>query len=230
MNNKKEKLLILLGLFIMFILLSVVVPILLNEFIPYGNGNVGTGDSWLSFWGTWLGAIFGGFITIVGIYFTLQSSNKQFEQSLKEQRESYESDRDLNLMPHIKIVQSSNHQYNDSQIIKFNNSNKNNGPKGSLVEVTNIGLGSAINIKVKIDNQFGKSFIQSQEHTFDLGVNESRVIKVELSNYPDGEYCVQIEYSDIINHNKYIQKGKFVDNFHKIVLEDKKQKILLKRP
>jgi hypothetical protein len=215
MNIKKEKPLVFFGVFMIFIILS---------------GKIGTADSWLSFWGTWLGAIFGGFITIIGIYFTLESSNKQFEQSLKEQRESYESDRDLNLMPHIKAVIVNNKYADPENVIIFTNT-KINGDKytGISVELKNIGLGSATNLKVFVENQLGEcQYYENIKHKIDLGVNE--IVIIYLSFYGDkiDTYSIKIKYNDLIGKNIYIQEGKLINRnkaFNLVIESTKKEKI-----
>lgn len=208
MNIKKGKSLVFFGVFMSFIILSVVIPILLNEFILYGNSKIGTADSWLSFWGTWLGAIFGGFITIIGIYFTLESSNKQFKESINEQRQVYESDRDLNLMPYLKIRKVINSELTSYDLITFFYEPNISWQYTIPINLSNIGLGSAIKIKLKIDEEFAKvNNYRDIDYSCDLGVNESKYIEIRVYKNFTEKINFHIEYYNIIDKKRYFREG-----------------------
>ncbi|MEQ8154992.1 MAG: hypothetical protein ABRQ25_08950 [Clostridiaceae bacterium] len=215
-----------------YILFIFIVPIILNFLIPIPTpmGKFGSSETWLSFWGTWLAAAFGSSVTILGIYYTLKNNSDQFRRNLLYQEDINERERTMNLMPHLKIsnaIADPNDPIKDDCIIEFN---RNHLSKNSyivkIVSIENIGLGSAKNIKITIDNHLGKfSQYNNEEFMLNLGVAKDQRISIKLYGFQKNKsYNIYIEYYDIINKNKYYQKGDFTiqeDTINNIILKEK---------
>lgn len=208
------------------------IPYGLDFLIPLINSNVGNNEIWLNFWSVWLGAFIGATVTIVGVYLTLKSSKKQFNITLEDNkdqyrktlnadRERYEEDRRLSLMPHLKLSLKQNSTFqkekSEYEYMLFNVDEKK--PKQynfieRIVRLRNIGLGSALNIKIKICEFPGVNLQTSENSTIDLGVNDSIDIALRLYEFPDEKYDFTLYYTDILNKCMYEQSGYLVIKEH----------------
>lgn len=195
-----------------FGLIIIGIPLIIEiliSLIPFGIGN---DISWLSFWGEWLGAIIGSSVSILGIYFTLQYNEKQFKQTIKDNRTQYEEDKLLSLMPHLKPSIST---LDGNRYIYFNNSNTSGFNFGNAkrrdikIMLKNIGIGSALGIKFKIGKYLGNAPFETEYVTFDLGVNEAEYLNLSLFEMNDEYYNLELEYTDILAKHTYKQNGIF---------------------
>ena len=207
-NNKYPFLKIIIGFIIIGI--PLIIGILIWA-IPFG---IGDNNSWLSFWGVWLGGIVGSSVSIIGIYLTLQYNEKQFKKTMEGNRTQYEEDKVLSLMPHLKpsIIRYDSRNDCNSAIyfnntateINFHNSERR---KDLRISLKNIGIGSALGIKLKIGSYIGTVPLQANNFTMDLGVNDTENISLSLFSMEDERYELELEYTDILGKHTYIQSG-----------------------
>lgn len=164
-----------------------------------------------------LNAILGAIVTIVGVFITLDNSNKQFTDTIQENRNNYKEDTRLKLMPHLKI-----HFYYDDKNFLYNpiyfNATKERIQESSIrsnlierkIKISNIGLGTAVDINIQIENYEGKYPDEHVEtrYLFDLAANEDIYVKFVIFELGEGTYNISLNYKDIICCNDYEQKGR----------------------
>lgn len=219
-------------LFILFLAI-LAIPILLNYFMPLVKGRTGNEESWLSFWGSWLGAILGSIATIVGVRWTLNDNNDKFSKNFRYQRLLYEDDRELNLMPYIKLeILEKTQIASGDNWVEFYNGYYDQDYELLNINLKNIGLGSAINIKIVFDRKIGLiRGIDDVEYSYDLGINESIRISLMLNMHNHDKCQISFIYNDIIGKTTYIRSGcvyKVSKSTYDIKLDSLKKKVKFK--
>lgn len=153
MNHRQKKIVI--TLCITVVILLIVCPLLLDAFI-FGNNipsNLDNG-TWAGFLGSYLGAIIGGLVSLIGISVTILFTQNQN----KEEREFQKEDQELQIRPYFDFMYNQTDRptayKKEIGYVAFrfdpdieNNQNREPHANGVLV-LKNIGLGTAINCSV----------------------------------------------------------------------------------
>lgn len=226
MLSKYKKYLIL--LFIIVILL----PIGIDKLIIGNNfySNV-SNESWVSFLGSYCGAIVSSIAAILGIGMTIQYSNEQAKKdrefSLKQESEN----RRLQIAPYLKYEQKNTLQKKHDGDILFFEEEYNTYVNTSII-IKNVGLGNLVNFNItslKFNGEdlgytmSSNSVMEKNEEMsilIDFRLKLDKIKKEDLIVNPEGDiskYSVPrkynkggnldllIEYSDLLE-NKYQQK------------------------
>lgn len=179
-----------------------------------------------------INAIVGGFVTIIGVFITLEHNNEQLANTIQENRDNYKKDIALKLMPHLKIVLCDGSTLTlESVYFKATKEKIDKGAYSSnsiecKVNITNVGLGTAINTNIEIESSKGKFYNNIEiDYLFDLSVDKDIVLHLRLFEQNDGIYDFALTYTDIIYNNKYKQKGKMYiegKRINSIILDENK--------
>lgn len=249
MKIKKEHVLVFIA-----VISSILIPLILYFIIPIWNGGIANDETWLLFWATWLGAIVGGIITILGVYITLNQNKKQyvkkleddqtlFDNKLKVEREQfalklendrkrYEDDRRLSLMPHLKFSKVNRPNDFEANLITIIGTTTGGqvykNINASYFTLKNIGIGSAIDISIEIEGNEGYVGGTREKWIYNLGVNESILIKFDIHVKKAEKLIIKVKYEDVLKEYRYIQKGEIILNnvrssFDIIVMNTKKE-------
>lgn len=226
MLGKYKKYLIL--LFIIVLLLPIVIDKLIigNNF--YSNVS---NESWVSFLGSYCGAIVSSIAAILGIAMTIQYSNEQAKKerefSLKQEYEN----RRLQIAPYLKYEQKDTLQKTHDGNILFVEEEYNTYVNKSII-IKNVGLGNLVNFNIISLKFNGKELGYTMSSNSIMEKNEEMKILIDfrlkldkinpedlivnpegfLSKYSvpqkynkGGNLDLLIEYSDLLE-NKYQQK------------------------
>jgi hypothetical protein len=162
--------------------------------------------TWINFFGSYMGAVIGGFITLCGVLLTLSFTRKQISEEKR-----------LALIPYLKpsITQLFDHTHtiNDNKIF-CNNYFVDNVAK-FLIELENLGTGNAIDVYIekidKVENfEINKYFIKTNEKKeyyceveYDCLYNEPQIVYENL--FYRKAISLWINYKDLIG-NAYRQE------------------------
>lgn len=210
--KKYRLLLILLGL-------ATGVPILISQFIriPTGSWTIGNEEAWVSFFGSYLGGIIGGIITLYVFKKTIENQENTQAKLLKQQEEI----RKLSIQPYLtaKTTKSSNN--NDDtpfnifyQVYGIDRSSIES--LNTLIRLENVGMGNAIRINFLPEPDF-YSTVDLDPLT--LKVGKSLIIKLNIDTTPDkDEFILKVNFTDLMGH-KYSQNIKLLKFENEIVVE-----------
>lgn len=195
------------------------------------NGELNKSDM-LSYYGTMVGSFVTAFITVVGLYFTLKQNTKTFNIQRNIDKKNREDDKINNVMPILKINKDFS-TYNFDQCLSVKHQSDDRSSCDTLkIYVKNIGVGPAINLKIKLGSYYAANSA-GVDNTFDLGVNEVATIQITtkfdlVSTEKDGKKYIPIvlECEDIYKkrvYTHYINAIKHHSSNFEVFENDKKE-------
>lgn len=187
------------------------IPIIINWGITYVDFSIGDNNSWLGFWGTWLGAIMGGIITFVGLKITIDYNNKQQSENIR-----------VNFRPYlnIKLSVASGDEYNRSENKLFINSKEVDTRYFDneiytifyvKMDIVNIGLGSAIDVQLNMidcDISYMLNMVGFDKIVLAIDKSEVKTFYLQFimpKEFQMADFRLITNFSDIISQNKYEQ-------------------------
>lgn len=217
--KKHEKILLIFGTVIAVLVICIVLPSLINRMLYWDiKTNNSTDGEWLSFWGSFLGGIFGGLATLGGILITREMAkkdNEELKNSILKERE-----------PKIIPIKKSIYLYKTYENPHIFNSiqTPNDIPRyceNINVKFVNVGKEAAIQIEMLWDTpkniSSGDCFTDEDVKVckaFLTKFGENGNIKIEK------EYIVSLEEIEM-SLNSYTEiyiknlVGELIDNFRK---------------
>lgn len=137
-------------------------------------------EEWIGFFGSFSGGILGGVITQIGIIYMLDYFNNRYEN---EKKTTEEKERRL-MMPYIEFKEGHEHQhtcYKFRLVDKYHYKNLNTSLEDVIeytfnLNVCNIGLGTAVNIRLMKND----SYIIEEGAIFNLQKSETCNIQISL--------------------------------------------------
>ncbi|KQY90926.1 hypothetical protein ASD24_24315 [Paenibacillus sp. Root52] len=209
--KKHKLLLILLGL-------ATGIPILISQFIriPTGSWTIGNEEAWVSFFGSYLGGIIGGIITLYVFKKTIENQAQTQSDLLKHQEEI----RKLSMKPYFtaKTVKSFNNDdppFNINYYVYDVEQLSSIKSLYTLIRIENVGMGNAIRINFIPEPKF---YTSVDLDPLTLKVGNSMIIKLSLDTTPDkDEFILQVNFTDLMGH-KYSQNIKLLKFENEIVV------------
>lgn len=207
-NNKKNKIINTI-VFIGLIIFTFTIPFIIFA-VVYGIGDppVYEKKDVLAYYGSIAGACFGGFITAAGLYFTLYQNTETFNTQRKIDKDNRDEDKINAVMPVLKFGQAMN--LNPNMFLRTNHQSESTSTGDQLrLYIKNIGVGPALNIKIKIGDAYLNN-LYNLTNAFDLGVNE--IVPIEIRTKFDliekiideNKYInILFEYTDVYNKKNY---------------------------
>jgi len=174
-------------------------------------------SEWVSFFGGYIGAIIGGVISLLGIYFTIRFTQNQNR-----------IDRELQIRPYFDIECKTTNEFPDAwkgnvQIITHDKCNYLCNAIGSAyLYFKNVGNGSAINVDFKVE--IGEVSFYHQEHYNNLslmiaGYSVSPNEKAGISiNIICNDQAVLMEYEGLQNNEIDLLSKSAPDSFKFVLL------------
>lgn len=228
MNNRKNYSIYMIVLALLVILLPICVFILVNTF--GGSEFVKKGEL-LSYYGTIIGACFTGYITALGLFYTLKQNADTFNDQRDIDKDNREEEKINSVMPVFKIGIDStmspniwfqtNHQFKSTSTCDQ-----------LLFYIKNIGIGPALNIRIKIGDDYINN-LYNLDTVFDLGVSESVSINVKtkfdkIEKIVNGNKHInmELECNDVYNKRVYkyfveLIKTNNSSSFETVIIKDK---------
>lgn len=172
---------ILFGIIIVFL----IIPLIVIFLTSFRLIEVDTSNGWIGFWGSYLGAIIGGWCTVIGVYWTIKHTEKVRKMDIEREKENEKFSQRVSVRPYIQsyaYIQSNDTL--ESAIWKcFVDINDNGEVQRSYLkypkdlfepvdgkekvrsginkkflivnyEISNVGVGSAVNVKLTCNNGF----------------------------------------------------------------------------
>lgn len=194
--------------YILFIFIVVISPIVISQVlrIPTLDLTIGTEESWVSFFGSYLGSMIGGIITL----FVFLGTINYYRKKDREDNNIRETQNRLSIIPHIQIIQVDNDRkdlFSKIFIGKINNREKY-CEYISYFELKNVGLGTIINMEINASQEINSNVVSvsgiclavGQSHKFELTMDIPLIEGIH-------EVSCKIEYYDLLR-NKYEQEIK----------------------
>lgn len=208
---------ILLGVIFIFIILPGIIALSMNIRLICTD----TSNEWIGFWGGYLGSIVGAIATIGGVYITIRSENeKRAKEEAARERDIKEQHR-LSIMPNLsryyhfpktdQIFQTTEsyfvdfrgnlYIYNDIRQC-FRDEIENPTEENYLLnyKVQNIGLGSAAELYIKIDDNY---IIRNGGINPNSAINLCLLFKSE--DLDNRKIKIEFNYSDVSCIEEYYQ-------------------------
>ncbi|NMF04556.1 hypothetical protein ACUH7Y_09545 [Clostridium beijerinckii] len=201
-KNKMTNITVFIGL----IVSTMTIPFIIYA-IVYGIGEAPVYEKKdvLAYYGSIAGACFGGFITAAGLYYTLQQNAETFNDQRKIDKDNRDEDKVNSVMPVLKID-----NYNRSTVDKYM-ATENASSDILQIYMKNIGVGPAINVKVKLGTNYANNSAK-RPYTFDLGVDELVTVKIntdfsKIQKKIGNDHYIKIilECTDVYNKKLYKQ-------------------------
>lgn len=180
-------------LIVIIFTLFVLINFILNTKAPF---EVAQDNDWIGFWGSLVGSIISGVVTFLALKVTIRNERKNIKMQLKEENR-------LNVIPYL-VYKLVNKECSNDNVIRIQTANKQDDIKFNI-EVTNIGLGAAINPFLAVLKYGESKTLLAQEKECVLNDISRAYIKVAIPFLPDTEYTFSVVYNDILK-NYYEQK------------------------
>lgn len=169
-----------------YIVLIIAMPILINLMCLIPTGITVNNNDWIGFWGSYIGSIIGGIVTLVGVKATIDSSKNQQDATYKT------------LYRPILILNSDTIYRNlsyDELTFGFTN-----------FQIQNETQYPAIEVKVKKDKELIKStaYIKSKMSIASIDFSKNTKICIEYKDILNNEYTTEYEMF-ILNNNGYLK-------------------------
>lgn len=180
-----------------FIAIIFLYTLLINKIIVSETlfKEVATNGPWINYYGSIFSGLISGFITIVGVYLTL---NYYMDKDEKDER--------IKHIPYIRVDKWIEGNVNSSEFIIFNLEEQNDDTDNIKLCFTNIGLGTGIDILI---SKFNKNKYSSENEILILMPGESLNI---IIYYDSGTNNIE-DYNDIILSFKDIHNNTYEQSF-----------------
>ncbi|WP_160686876.1 hypothetical protein [Clostridium sp. C2-6-12] len=194
---------------IFFIFLVLLIPILIFGLVnTFGGSEFAKKGELLSYYGTIIGACFTGYITALGLFYTLKQNAETFNDQRNIDKGNREEEKINSVMPVFKI----GIDFRTGANMWFKTNHQFNGTSTSdhlLFYIKNIGVGPALDIRIKIGDDYINN-LYNVSTVFDSGVSELISIDVktkfdEIEKTINGNKHIdmQLEFKDVYNKRIY---------------------------
>lgn len=202
--------------FFLFIAFNLTFPLVFNT--PYPLANIVISNDWIGFWGSLIGSIIGGFVTLIGVVWSI---NHNSEMIKKQQTEQYRPILDVEILTESEIIKEGieytliNDSYLENckqgvhkskcQSCEFNASPYTCSSNNTSINMrlTNVGRGIAKRVAKNITTtlrDYTDELIDFQLMKIDESYNIQLVLKLppyhELNSTKENLLQYEIEYED----------------------------------
>ena len=186
--------------FILLVPMPLLVMVLVNT-----PGHTTTDNDWIGFFGSYFGAVLGGIITLFVLVMTLKNNESNLELTLQEERKQHEENKALAIRPYLTaskedtLISDSGNILNDVTF-SYGFISTEKDMHHEYISLKNIGLGTAVNIKVHSISVFGKEVIpdsQGCRNTWQNNLEVSDIVTIALR--------LGLDWTKYLLGNKYMQ-------------------------
>lgn len=146
-----------------FLLIIILIPIGI-DYLIIGNdfySNISNSD-WVQFLGSYIGSLIGASAGIIGIVMTIMFSRDQAHKEREFLLGRDREERRLSIAPLFLVgTDNKNKQMFDSKFIFNLDGEKSNTPFNVMLEITNVGLGNAVDFELRFVSYGGEDLRQS---------------------------------------------------------------------
>lgn len=203
-----------------FLLGAVAIPIILDRVI-FSNcmySNITNGE-----WASFLGSYIGGVCTLIAVFMTISDNNKKFKEQKDIQQEKEDEEKRLRVRPYLStgfcdFKQEVNIQSSDriiemeAEIPKKMYYNLGNGRRMQIehsdnqsllcidYKIRNIGAGSAVDMKIIINNIFPIPIVVAKDETIHI------YFMVWTMHQDNVDIHIRLQYSDVESRGHYTKE------------------------